>query len=289
MPVFVRFGAPLILSGLSYFAIHFSDHFFLSSAVSLAKLGRSTLAYRFALTVYALVGDSFAKSWTVSPYRHINDPGWQEQFARVAAFFTFAVAWAGFAIAVFCPELLRVTVPASSFSPRLLLPVLVLAYVVRDVADFRHPLRGNPSRTAFRDRLIDRVTEWLVLQQSDAVIANTEASAAALARRYPARAGKTHTICNGFDPDDWMEPLPRADRARGVISHVGSFYGVRTPAPVRCVFEPAGRKRRDAARRHPVPPGRLQRSRTPRCRGACLSGFAGAGLPARRDPDRLTA
>ncbi len=92
-PGFVRFRAPLILSGLSYFAIHFSDHFFLSSVVPLAKLGRSTLAYRFALMVYALVCDSFAKSWTVSLYRHTNDPGWQEQFARVAAYFTFAVAW----------------------------------------------------------------------------------------------------------------------------------------------------------------------------------------------------
>ena len=136
VPEFVRFGAPLIVSGLSYFAIHFSDRFFLTSAVSLAELGRYALAYRFALMVNGLVGDSFAKSWTVSLYRHTGDPGWREQFARVAAYFTFAVALAGFAIAVFGPELLRVMVPESFFPPALLLPILVLAYVVRDVADF---------------------------------------------------------------------------------------------------------------------------------------------------------
>ena len=33
VPEFVRFGAPLILSGLSYFAIHLSDRFFITSAV----------------------------------------------------------------------------------------------------------------------------------------------------------------------------------------------------------------------------------------------------------------
>ena len=548
VPEFVRFGAPLILSGLSYFAIHFSDRFFLSSAVSLAELGRYALAYRFALMVNGLVGDSFAKSWTVSLYRHTGDPGWQEQFARVAAYFTFAVASAGFAIAVFGPELLRVMVPESFFPPVLLLPILVLAYVVRDVADFfrslllinkrsvwvgkialaaavlnllanmllipayrtygaawatlltwsaylvvcwiaadrehrlpvrvasyarllglmiaayaaaatiradsfalqaaldgawvalfaaagatvflsaperqaivrqaastiagmlvptapeasvpgagdrhvlmlayyfppqnaigaarpsrfvrylrrlgtpvsvvcsplpkpgsryeerpstpapqdgqeggqggpasdevqairvpdgfpacgqrrldaisrslqgvqrvllpyddrlawlpyacaaasvevtpgtvlvsthppvvthlaalalkrrtgrpwiadfRDPLRGNPSRTALRARLIDRAIEWFVVQQADAVIANTDASAAMLARRYPAWAEKISTIWNGFDPEDRMEPLPRADRARRVMSHIGSLYGARTPLPfVACL------------------------------------------------------
>ena len=543
VPEFVRFGAPLVVSGLSYFAIHFSDRFFLASAVPLAELGRYALAYRFAMMVNALVGDSFAKSWTVSLYRHTGDPGWREQFARVAAYFTFAVALAGFAIAVFGPELLRVMVPESFSPPALLLPILVLAYVVRDVADFfrslllinkrsvwvgkialaaavlnllanmllipaygtygaawatlltwsaylvvcwiaadrehrlpvrvvayarllglmvvayaaaatiradgfvlqaaldgvfvalfaaaaaavflsaperqailrqvagfvagtlvpgapevpgpragdrhvlmlayyfppqnaigaarpyrfvrylrrlgtpvsvvcsplpkpgsryeerpstpaphaghdggqggpvsdgfqavrvpggfpargrrrlaaisralqaaqrvllpyddrlawlpyacaaaasevlpgtvlvsthppvvthlaalalkrrtgrpwiadfRDPLRGNPSRTALRARLIDRVTEWLVVHQADAVIANTDASAAMLARRYPAWAGKISTIWNGFDPEDRMEPLPRADRPRRVMSHIGSLYGARTPLP----------------------------------------------------------
>ena len=136
VPEFVRFGAPLILSGLSYFAVHFSDRFFLSSAVPLAELGRYALAYRFALMVNAVVGDGFAKSWTVSLYRYAGGPGWREQFARVAACFTLAVATAGFAIAVCGPELLRIMVPGNFLPPALLLPVLVLAYVVRDVADF---------------------------------------------------------------------------------------------------------------------------------------------------------
>jgi O-antigen/teichoic acid export membrane protein len=38
IPQFIRFGAPLVLASLSAFAIHFSDRFFLSSAVSLADV-----------------------------------------------------------------------------------------------------------------------------------------------------------------------------------------------------------------------------------------------------------
>jgi len=536
VPEFVRFGAPLILSGLSYFAIHFSDRFFLSSIVSLAELGRYALAYRFALMVNALVGDSFAKSWTVSLYRHTGAGGWRDQFARVAAYFTFVLSITGVAIAVFGPELLRVMVPESFFPPALLLPILVLAYVLRDVADFfrslllinkrsgwvgkialaaavlnlaanmllipaygtegaawatlltwaayliicwivadwehhlpirlgsygrlltlmiavyaaaatfrvrgfvlqtlfdglwvmlfvgvailiflssaerkmavrhlggllarvlvpdapkqsevglaghrvlmlayffppqneigaarphrfarylrrlgtpvsvicspapramfsheerkpgqvagaeplpirvpavsalhdrrridaisrllhvlerlllpyndrlawlpyacaaasaamtsntvlmsthppvvthlaalalklhtgrpwiadfRDPLWGNPFRTSYRAGLIDPVIERLVVHFADAVVANTDASAALLTSRYPALAGKISTIWNGFDPEDRMEPMPRTDRVRRVISHVGSLYGTRTPLPfVACL------------------------------------------------------
>lgn len=136
VPALVRLGAPLILSGLSYFAIHFSDRFFLTAAVSLAELGRYALAYRFALMVNAIVGDSFAKSWSVSFYRHTADADWREQFATVAAFFTLALCTTGLAVALFGPELLRIMVPPSFFPPALLLPILVLAYVVRDIADF---------------------------------------------------------------------------------------------------------------------------------------------------------
>ena len=130
------------------------------------------------------------------------------------------------------------------------------------IADFRDPLQGNPSRTALRACLIDRATKWLVVRQADAVIANTDASAAMLARRHPAWAGKISTIWNGFDPEDRMEPLPRADRARRVISHAGLLHGAH-PAAVRRVPEPLDRGWRHAARRRPVPPGRLQRSRMP--------------------------
>lgn len=136
VPALVRFGAPLIVSGLAYFAIHFSDRFFLTASVPLADVGRYALAYRFAMMVNAVIGDSFAKSWGVSLYRHTDDADWRAQFARVCAYFTFVLATAGIGVAVCGPELLRIMVPPEFYPPALVLPILVLAHVVRDVADF---------------------------------------------------------------------------------------------------------------------------------------------------------
>ena len=106
------------MSDLSYFAIHFSDRFVLTSAVLLAELGHYALAYRFALMVNVMIGDSFAKSWNVSLYHHTGVSTWREDFARVAAYFTLALSTTGVAIAVFSPELLRVIVPPAFYPSR---------------------------------------------------------------------------------------------------------------------------------------------------------------------------
>ncbi len=136
VPAFVRFGAPLALSGLAYFAIHFSDRFFLNSAVSLAELGKYALAYRFALLVSVLVGDSFAKSWNVTFYRYAGEAGWRDRFARVAKYLVFVLCATALGIAVLGPELLGVMVPPAFYPPALLLPILLLSYVVRELGDF---------------------------------------------------------------------------------------------------------------------------------------------------------
>ena len=136
IPGLVRFGAPLVLSTLSYFAIHFSDRFFLSAAVSLADLGRYALAYKFAILVSALVGDSFNKSWSVTLYRYLDRNDWRDQFARVASYLTFILFATGLAIALFSPELLRIMVPPDYLPPPMLLPILIASYLAREIGDF---------------------------------------------------------------------------------------------------------------------------------------------------------
>lgn len=136
VPQLLKFGAPLVLSSLSYFAIHFSDRFFLSSAVSLDELGRYALAYRFAILVSALVGDSFSKSWNVTLYRYVERSDWREQFAQIASYFSYILFATGLAIALFSPELLRIMVPKAYFPPPLLLPIVILSYLAREIGDF---------------------------------------------------------------------------------------------------------------------------------------------------------
>ena len=151
---FIHLGLPLTVASVSFFAIHFSDRFFLSAAVSLADLGRYALAYRFAFLVSVIVSDSFGKSWNVTFYRLVGQAGWRQQFGQIAKYLIFAECAAGLALCLAAPELLYVMVPESFYPPTLLLPILVLAYVLRDIGDFYRNLLLINKRTALIGRLV---------------------------------------------------------------------------------------------------------------------------------------
>ena len=129
------FGAPLIVSGMSYFAVHFSDRLFLAH-VSKADVGIYSLAYNFAFLLSVVIGDSFSKSWGVSFYAHATGDDWQERFATIGRWLFFVLGTASIGISLFARDALTLMVPHSYYPPMFMLPVLVFAYFLREVGDF---------------------------------------------------------------------------------------------------------------------------------------------------------
>ena len=148
VPQLARLAAPLALSGLCYLVIHSSDRYFLASAVPLAEIGQYALAYRFAFLIPSLIGEPFYKAWTATFYRYTGQAGWRRRFVRVLSYLVLAEMTAAVALSVCGRELLALMVPPSFYPPPALLPVLVLAYVVRDVGDFYRSLLLIDKRTA---------------------------------------------------------------------------------------------------------------------------------------------
>jgi len=130
-----RFGAPLIVSGAAYFAIHFSDRLFLAH-VSKADVGIYALAYNFAFLLSVLIGDSFTKSWNVTLYSYASGEGWQLRFAQIGRWLIFVLGASAIGISLFGRDMLTLMVPASYYPPLMLLPVLVFGYFLREVGDF---------------------------------------------------------------------------------------------------------------------------------------------------------
>ncbi len=102
-------------------------------------------------------------------------------------------------------------------------------YAVKWVADFRDPLFGNPARTRRIGWLYDAAMERHILGQADAVIANTDAVAELLRKRYPRWAHKISVIWNGYDPEENFGPAPIPPRSYRVLAHVGTLFGRRQP------------------------------------------------------------
>lgn len=169
IPDLVRIGAPLAVSGLAYFLIHFSSRFFLANSVTLADLGKFALAYRFAFIVSILVADSFGKSWNATFYRYAGENGWQQQFAHVATYLMFALCTVALGVSVLSPELLYFMVPPDFYPAHFLVPLLVFAYVFRSYGDFFSNLllinkrAGLVGRIATSGAIVNCLLNWALI------------------------------------------------------------------------------------------------------------------------------
>lgn len=164
------FGSPLIVAGVSFFLIHFSDYFFLNRIRSTHAVGLYEFAYRFPFLVTFLVGEPFGRVWSVSLYDLAKSDEWKEQFARVLAWLVYALAFVGLGIAVFSDEVIEVMARNPSFwAAAAFVPMLVFAYCLREVADFfRNVLylnkrSGTVGRVALACAIVNVVLNLLII------------------------------------------------------------------------------------------------------------------------------
>ena len=130
------FGGPLVISSLAFFVIHFGDRWFLSGLRTMTDVGNYSLAYRFAFIVTLLVGEPFGKVWNVNLYNFTSQPNWRAELARVARYLTFSLCFVGLGLSIFGSEIItRMATPAYRAAAAVV-PILVVAYVGREVGDF---------------------------------------------------------------------------------------------------------------------------------------------------------
>ena len=133
----LTFGSPLIVAGVAFFLIHFSDYFFLNRVRSTHDVGLYEFAYRFPFLVTFLVGEPFGRVWSVSLYDLAKSDEWKEQFVRVLSWLVYALTAVGLGISVFSDEIIEIMARNPSFwAAAGVVPMLVLAYCLREVADF---------------------------------------------------------------------------------------------------------------------------------------------------------
>ncbi len=139
------------------------------------------------------------------------------------------------AVRKYRPEVIYATAPPYS--------TLISAYIVAKISrvplivDLRDLWVDNPLRI-IRGRFkkkIDKFLERIVLSGSSAIITTTQSGARLLIEKYPKKKGKVFTVYNGYDEKDFsgctVSKKVGGESKKLLISHVGSLYGDRSPAP----------------------------------------------------------
>ncbi|GIW87701.1 MAG: hypothetical protein KatS3mg108_2025 [Isosphaeraceae bacterium] len=105
------------------------------------------------------------------------------------------------------------------------------------VADFRDPwIATDWTHTHWGlSRWFQGTLERRLMRRANALIANTPNVAAALRAAFPAAASRIVSITNGYDPEDFGQPLPvdppAPDQPISIL-HPGQIYAGRDPRPL---------------------------------------------------------
>jgi len=132
----LKFGTPLILSGLSMFAVNYSDRMFLQRFASLETVGIYAIGYKFAFMINFLLMQPFFQMWPPRMFTVHRRPDSVRIFHEVFLLFSVTVIWAGLGLTLFSPEIVRVMVDARYAGAEAVIPIVVLAYVIWAMGDY---------------------------------------------------------------------------------------------------------------------------------------------------------
>jgi O-antigen/teichoic acid export membrane protein len=125
----LRFGVPLIFANVGLFVLNFSDRFFLQHLRSLEVVGIYALGYKFGYMMNYLVVQPFFVMWQSRMYSIHARTDHRAVFQQFFALFAAGLIFAGLAMSIFSPEIVRLMVEARFAASQNVIPVVVLAYI----------------------------------------------------------------------------------------------------------------------------------------------------------------
>lgn len=125
----VSFGLPLILSNVALFALNFSDRFFLKHFQSLDVVGIYAVGYKFGFMMNFLLIQPFYGMWQARMYIIHANRDHPKIFGQIFMLYSAVLIYAGLALSILSPEIVRVMVESKFVSIQDIIPIIVLAYV----------------------------------------------------------------------------------------------------------------------------------------------------------------
>jgi len=127
----LKFGAPLIFSGLAMNLLNWSDRYILKLLTAYSTLGLYELAYKVAgiLNMFFIV--PFSLTLLPIAYKFYKQDGDKLFYSKILTFFSFVMFWAGLALSIFAKELVHLFALNPSYYPAYsVVPLLTLSYCI---------------------------------------------------------------------------------------------------------------------------------------------------------------
>lgn len=131
----MRYSLPLGVGGIAVFVVHFGDRFFLPHYRPLSELGIYGIAYKIAMLI-SFVYSSFHTYWSAQIFGIVRRDDGEEVVRRIFTYLALTIAFCALGLLVVVKPALRVLTTEAFQGAARIVPLILLAYVVRAISDF---------------------------------------------------------------------------------------------------------------------------------------------------------
>lgn len=131
----LKFAAPLGLSGVAMFIIHFGDRFIIPHYHPLSDLGIYSIAYKIGMLISVVFG-SFQTYWNAQVYQIAKREDADAVMARTFSYMILVLSLCLVGLIVTAKPALQILTTRAYWEAALLVPVIVAAYFIRAIGDF---------------------------------------------------------------------------------------------------------------------------------------------------------
>ena len=150
-----RFALPLAVGTIGMFVIHFGDRFILPHYRPLADLGIYGIGYKIGMLVSFLSG-AFHSYWTAQVFAVVRRQDSKQVIARAFTYMSALLIYCSLGLIVLSRPVLRILTTKGFESAADIVPLIVLAYLLRSIAEFFRSLFLAVGRPGF-----DAVCSWV--------------------------------------------------------------------------------------------------------------------------------
>ncbi len=124
----VRFGSPLVVSGIMFYILNMSDRYFLRIWSTFGQLGIYSIGYKLGLIV-ALLVNALQMAWPPLMYRIARESEQKEEFKNLTLVYLSLIATVAAGISLFAPELLWLLTAGKYMEAAIIVPPIAMAYL----------------------------------------------------------------------------------------------------------------------------------------------------------------
>jgi O-antigen/teichoic acid export membrane protein len=134
------FGVPLVLTGMSAFAVNFSDRFFLQHFTTVSTVGIYALGYKLAFMLSFMIVQPFDNIWSSRMYQIAKRENAGLVFSRVFRYYCLFLIAVALSVSLVIKEIVSVISAPAFHEAYRVVPVVLLAYIFQGT--YRYVVSG---------------------------------------------------------------------------------------------------------------------------------------------------